>query len=110
MPYQVCIIEGNVGKEPDNKFLANGKAISNFSVAVQDGKEHTEWFRVSAYERQSDIVRDYVVKGDRILVEGRLRTREWEDKDGGKRQTTELIANRINLLGNKRKADADGDI
>jgi len=108
MPFQVTIIEGNVGKEPEARFLPDGTAIANFSVAVQDGKEHTEWFRVAAYRQQADVVREYVNKGDRILVSGRMRTKEYE-KNGEKQRSTELVADRVDLLERKKDRPAPSD-
>lgn len=102
---QFHLITGHVGQAPDAKFTAQGKAITNFSVAVQDGREHTEWFRVVAFDKQADIVREYVNKGDLIQVEGRFHTKEGTD---GKRYT-DLIANSITLLTSKPKA-AEVDI
>ena len=109
MAFQQVIISGNVGQDPESRFLADGTAVTNFSVAVQDGKDHTEWFRVCAFRQQADVVRDYVNKGDRILVSGRLKTREYE-KNGTKQKATELIADRVDLQGGKRRQEASEDI
>jgi len=110
MAFQNIIISGNVGRDPEAKFMPDGTAITNFSVAVQDGKDHTEWFNVAAYRQQADVVRDYVNKGDRILVSGRLKTREYKGKDGETRKVTDLVADRVDLLERKKDRLPSEDI
>jgi single-strand DNA-binding protein len=85
------ILLGNVGKDPEVKFLPSGAAVANFSIATSDRykdkagewQERTEWHNVAAFARTAEIVRDYVKKGSKLYVEGRLTTRSWDDKDTG---------------------------
>ncbi len=101
------ILVGNLGRDAELRRTGTGTAVANFSLATtevfkdRDGnrKEETEWHRVSLMGKQAESVADYLLKGKQVYVEGRLRTREWEDKEGQKRKTTEVIANRLVLLG-----------
>ena len=100
---------GNLGKDPEVKFLPSGQAVANFSIATTDRvkskdadewKDRTEWHNVAAYGRTAEIVRDYVKKGNKIFIEGRLTTRSWDDKDTGKKvYRTEIVVNDLVLLG-----------
>jgi single-strand DNA-binding protein len=104
MPYQVLIIQGNLGRDPEIKTAQSGKSVCRFSVAVSDKGprgEHTEWFRCVAFDKTAEIVAQYVRKGDPILVEGRLKTEEYE-KDGEKKKSTDVLVSRVTLLGGKR--------
>lgn len=109
MPYQLLVIQGNLGRDPEIKTSQSGKSVCRFSVAVSDKSpkgEHTEWFRCVAFDKTADIVAQYVKKGDPILVEGRLKTEEYE-KDGEKKKSTDVLVSRVTLLGGKRdRADA----
>jgi len=93
---------GNLGKDPEVKFLPSGQAVANFSIATTDRykdkagewQDRTEWHNVVAYARTAEIVRDYVKKGNKLYVEGRLTTRSWDDKDSGKKvYRTEIVVN-----------------
>lgn len=106
-------ILGRVGKDPEARYTADGNAIASASVATSEKwkdkssgemKEATEWHRIVAYGRTAEVIEQYVKKGDQLYVEGSLRTREWEDKQGNKRQTTEIKADKIVLL-TKREED-----
>lgn len=106
------ILVGNVGKDPEVRYTADGTAISNLSLATsyrfkKDGeqKEETEWHRVSFFGRLAEIVSEYIKKGSSIYVEGRLRTRKWQDKDGQDRYTTEIVAENMQMLGGRRDGD-----
>jgi single-strand DNA-binding protein len=104
MPYQIVIVQGNVGRDPEVKVSSSGKSVGRFSVAVSDKGpkgEHTEWFSCVAFDKTAEIVGRYVKKGDPILVDGRLKTDEYE-KDGEKRKKTDLLVSRVTLLGGKR--------
>ena len=104
MPYQLIVIQGNVGRDPESRTGQSGKTVTRLSVAVSEKSskgEHTEWFRCVAFDKTAEIAAQYVRKGDPILLEGRLRTEEYE-KDGEKRKSTELIVSRLTLLGGKR--------
>jgi len=101
---QIVII-GNLGKDPELKYTANGKAVVNFSVAVTEkfgeGKEKTEWFNIVAWEKLAEICGKYLRKGSPVYLNGRVETRKWEDKDGGTRYTTEVIVRNMQMLGSK---------
>lgn len=99
---------GNLGADPDVSFLNNGEAVANFRVATsvrwkdrQSGelREETEWHRVSCFGRQAEYVGQYLKKGNRVYVEGRLRTRKWTDKEGIERYTTEILAQSVQGMG-----------
>lgn len=100
---------GRLGKDVDLRVTPSGNSVATFSVAssrnVKDGdnwKEQTEWFRVVAWEKLAETAAKYLNKGQRVYIEGRLQTREWQDNSGQKRYTTEVIANDLILLDNKR--------
>jgi single-strand DNA-binding protein len=107
---------GNLGKDPEIKFLPSGSAVANFSIATTDRykdkagewQDRTEWHNVVAYARTAEIVRDYVKKGNKIYVEGRLTTRSWDDKDTGKKvYRTEIVVNDLTLLSGRGEGDGD---
>jgi single-strand DNA-binding protein len=108
---------GNLGKDPDIKFLPSGQAVANFSIATserfkdKDGQwqDRTEWHNIAAYGRTAEIVRDYVKKGNKLYVEGRLTTRSWDDKDTGKKvYRTEIVVNDLVLIGGRGDGEAGG--
>jgi len=94
---------GNLGKDPEGRATVDGKAISNFSIAVKDkyNKDHTEWVRVTAFGKLAEICNQYLVKGKQVYIEGRIQTNKWTDKEGNDRYTTEIIANTMQMLGSK---------
>ena len=101
------IVLGNTGRDPEVRYMPNGTAVVNVSIATTrywkdkagDKMEETEWHRITAYDRIAEIIGEYVKKGDPLFVEGRLKTRKWEGKDGKDNYTTEIIAENIQLLG-----------
>ena len=103
---RVTII-GNLGGDPELRFTNNGIPFARFSVAVNstvggrdsEQREHTEWFRVVTWRQLAEIANEYLRKGARVCIEGRLETHEWQDREGQKRTTTELIARDLLLLG-----------
>jgi single-strand DNA-binding protein len=108
------ILLGNVGKDPEVKFLPSGAAVANFSIATSDRykdkagewQERTEWHNVAAFARTAEIVRDYVKKGSKLYVEGRLTTRSWDDKDTGKKvYRTEIMVNDLVLLSGRGEGE-----
>jgi single-strand DNA-binding protein len=100
------IIIGNLGADPELRYTQGGQAVSNFRVATnekwtdKEGKpqERTEWHRVVVWGRQAENCEKYLSKGRQVYVEGRLQTREWDDKDGNKRYTTEVVAQTVQFL------------
>src|SRR5579884_3553785 len=109
------ILLGHLGKDAETKFTPSGVAVTNFTLATsrrwkdqQSGewKEETEWHRVVMW--RSENVSNYLLKGKQVYVEGRLQTRSWEDKDGQKRYTTEVVCEDLILLGSGGRGDAPG--
>lgn len=103
-----AMVIGHLGADPEMKYTANGNAVTTFSVATSrkytvDGqqKEETEWFRVVTWNRLAESCSQYLEKGRLVYVEGRMQTRSWEGQDGGKRYTTELIAQEVKFLGGR---------
>ncbi len=113
MDLNKVMIIGNVGREPEMRFTANGTAVTSFSVAVNrvslgqenDRIEETEWFRVVAWNKLAETCNQYIAKGSRIYVEGRLQTRSWEGNDGQKRYTTEVVANNVIFLDRRGQSE-----
>ncbi|MBN6740468.1 single-stranded DNA-binding protein [Acidithiobacillus sp. MC6.1] len=107
------ILLGNNGRDPEIRYTSAGAAVATLSLATNEvfkdregnRQERTEWHRVVAYGRIAEIVRDYVHKGDQIYVEGRLHTNKWTDKDGVERYSTEIVAERLRLIGGRRDHD-----
>jgi len=112
------IIVGNLGRDPETRYLPSGEAVTNISVATTDTwkdkasgekKEATEWHRVSFFGRLAEIAGEYLKKGSQVYVEGRLRTRKYQDKETGKdRYSTEIIADRMQMLGSRAGAGEPG--
>ncbi|MBM4334427.1 MAG: single-stranded DNA-binding protein [Deltaproteobacteria bacterium] len=104
------IIVGNVGRDPELRTTQGGQNVSTFSVATNERfkdksgewQDRTEWHRVVAWGRLAEICGEYLKKGRQVYIEGRLQTRDWEDKDGHKRYTTEVIAQSMQMLGSPR--------
>ena len=104
---------GNIGKDPEIKSTSGGTLVANFSIATTDRRkdsagnwqDQTEWTSLVAYGRTAEIVRDYVKKGSKLYVEGKLQTRSWE-KDGQKRSTLKVVCDRVQFLGGGRNADS----
>jgi single-strand DNA-binding protein len=103
------ILIGNLGKDPDVRYLPSGDAVTNISVATTDNwkdkngekQEHTEWHRVAFFGKLASIAGEYLKKGSPVYIEGRIRTRKWQDKDGQERFSTEIVADRMQLLGSR---------
>lgn len=109
-----CTIIGNLGHAPDIKTTRTGKSVANMSVAVNEqwtsnGEKHerTEWVRCVLWEGLADIAAQYLNKGDAVYVEGKMQTREWEDRDGGKRKTTEVVVSNLVMLGGNSRQDVE---
>jgi single-strand DNA-binding protein len=110
------ILVGNVGQDPETRYMPNGGAVTNLSIATSETwkdksngeqQERTEWHRVVFYQRLAEIVAEYVKKGSKIYVEGRLQTRSWE-QDGVKRYATEIIANEMQMLDGRGGSGGEG--
>ena len=103
------ILVGNLGKDPEVRLTPGGDSIANITLATTESwkdksgvkQEKTEWHRVSFFGRQAEVVGEYLRKGSQIYVEGRIQTRKWQDKEGQDRYTTEIVADRMQMLGGK---------
>ena len=107
------ILIGHLGKDPETRFMPNGDAVANITVATSESwkdkstgekKESTEWHRVTFYRKLAEIVNQYLKKGSSVYIEGALKTRKWADKDGVDRYTTEIIASEMKMLGGKSES------
>jgi len=111
------IIVGNLGRDPETRYATSGSAICNITVATSrqwkdkatgEKKEETEWHRVVFYDRLAEIAGEYLKKGRPVYVEGRLKTRKWQDKEGQDRYTTEIVAEEMQLLGSREAGGGGG--
>ena len=108
---------GHLGRDPEMRYSEDGKAIANFSLATsesfkdKDGnkQERTEWHRVVLFGRIAEIAGEYLRKGSMAYVEGRLQTRKWTDKEGQERYTTEIIGDRLQLIGGKKSEEGGSE-
>ena len=111
------ILVGNVGKDPEIKVASTGNAIATFSLATTDRTkdqtgtwtDRTEWHSLVAFQRTAEIIRDYVKKGSKLYIEGRIQTRSWDDKDGQKKYRTEIIVNDLVLLSGRGDGESSGN-
>ena len=104
------IVVGNLGRDPETRYMPDGAAITNVSVATSfnwtdkasgEKKEETEWHRVVFRGKLAEVAGEYLKKGSQVYVEGRLRTRKWQDKEGQDKYTTEIVAERMQMLGSR---------
>jgi len=104
------IIVGNLGADPETRYMPSGSAVTNLSVATSEQwkdkqtgeqKERTEWHKVAMFNRLAEIAAEYLRKGSQVYIEGKLRTRKWQDRDGNDRWTTEVIADEMQMLGGR---------
>jgi single-strand DNA-binding protein len=108
------ILMGNLGRDPEVRFMPNGDAVCNFSIATTDSwkdkagerQEKTEWHNIVMYRRLAEIAGEYLKKGRPVYLEGRLQTRKWQTKEGQDRYTTEVIADSMQMLGGRDGAPA----
>jgi single-strand DNA-binding protein len=108
------ILVGNLGRDPETRYTTSGDAVTNIRLATTDTwkdksgekQERTEWHNIVFYGRQAEIAGEYLKKGRQIYVEGRLQTRKWQDKEGQDRYTTEIIADRMQMLGSREGGGA----
>ena len=111
-----AIIIGNLGKDPELRYTASGTAVCNFSMATTDRfknkqgeqQESTEWHNIVAWGNLADICGKYLKKGSKAMVEGKLQTRSWDDKDGNKKYTTEINISNLEMLDSKPRQESAG--
>ena len=109
------ILVGNLGADPDKRVTGTGQVVTNFNIATTDRwndksgqrQERTEWHRIVVWGQQAENCAQYLSKGRPVYIEGSLRTRQWDDKDGIKRYTTEVVAQRVQFLGTPGGAKSD---
>ena len=109
------ILVGNLGRDPEVRYMPEGGAVTNISIATTDTwkdksgekQERTEWHRVAFFGRLAEIAGEYLKKGSQVYVEGALRTRKWQDKEGQERYTTEIVANEMKMLGRREGGGAE---
>jgi single-strand DNA-binding protein len=111
------ILIGNLGRDPEVRYTQNGTPVANFTLATNERwfdqasgerKERTEWHRVVVFGKQAEVAGEYLRKGRQVFIEGSLQTREWTDRDGNKRYTTEVRALNFQMLGSRSdRADSD---
>lgn len=100
-----CNFIGRLGKDPDARFMPSGEAVSNFNIACDwKGKdsEGVEWVRISAFGKLAEICNEYLKKGSQVFISGKFKTRKFTDKDGQERYSTEIVADRMQMLGGKQ--------
>ncbi len=104
------ILVGNLGQDPETRAMPSGKAVTNVRIATSDSwrdkntgeqKEQTEWHTVVFFDRLAEIAAEYLRKGSQVYIEGKLRTRKWQDKSGNDRYSTEIVANEMQMLGGR---------
>ncbi len=104
------ILVGNLGADPETRYMPSGGAVTNLSIATSESwkdkqsgeqKERTEWHKVAMFNRLAEIAAEYLRKGSQVYIEGKLRTRKWQDRDGNDRYTTEVIADEMQMLGGR---------
>jgi len=111
------ILVGNLGRDPETRYMPDGAAITNFSIATTEQwkdkagekQEKTEWHRISTFQRLAEIAGEYLKKGSQVYIEGRLQTRKWTDKDGVEKFTTEIIADKMQMLGSRQGMGGDSE-
>lgn len=111
-----AIIVGNLGRDPEVKYTPSGTAVTNFSVATTDrwrdkdgnNQERTEWHRIVAFDKLAEVCGEYLAKGRAVYVEGNIRTRSWDDREGNKRYTTEIVARTVQFLSPRGEGGGRG--
>jgi single-strand DNA-binding protein len=111
------ILVGNLGADPDTRYMPSGKAVTNIRIATSeswkdrqtgDQQERTEWHTVVLFDKLGEIAAEYLRKGSQVYIEGSLRTRKWQDKEGKDRYSTEVVARDMQMLGGRGGASAGG--
>ncbi len=112
------ILIGNLGQDPEVRYTQGGSAVANVSIATSESwkdkqtgeqQERTEWHRVVFFDRRAEVVGEYLKKGSKVYIEGRLQTRKWQDKEGHDRYSTEVVANDMQMLDSRGGGGSSGD-
>jgi len=108
------ILVGNLGSDPEMRYMQNGDPVCNFQIATSESwkdkntgekKESTEWHRIVLYKKLAEIAGEYLKKGSSVYIEGKLKTRKWQDKNGVDRYTTEIHCSEMKMLGDRKESD-----
>ena len=111
------ILVGNLGADPETRYMPSGKAVTNLRIATSEGwkdkqtgdmQERTEWHRVALFDKLAEIAAEYLRKGSQVYIEGSLRTRKWQDKEGKDQYSTEIVARDMQMLGGRGGAGGGG--
>jgi single-strand DNA-binding protein len=111
------ILIGRLGQDPEMRYTQDGTAVANFSIATSDEwkdketgekRERTEWHRIVAWRKLGELCGEYLSKGRQVYIEGKLQTREWQDRDGNRRFTTEIVASEVQFLGGRESGGSRG--
>ncbi len=119
MSLNKCMIIGNLGRDPEMRYTPSGQAVTQFTVAVNrswrregsdEWQQETEWFRIVVWGQQAERTAERLRKGNKVYVEGRIQTRQWEDQTGQKRYTTELVANQVTSLERRERDEGEAPV
>ncbi|HTQ62004.1 MAG TPA: single-stranded DNA-binding protein [Candidatus Solibacter sp.] len=116
MSVNKVILVGRLGRDPETRYTGGGQAVANFSVATDESykdkngerQKRTEWHKIVVWGKQAEIAQQYLKKGSLVFIEGRIQSREWQDKEGQKRTSFEIVANNFRMLGGRGDAAAAG--
>jgi len=116
MSVNKVILVGRLGRDPETRYTGGGQAVANFSVATDESykdkngerQKRTEWHKIVVWGKQAEIAQQYLKKGSLIFIEGRIQSREWQDKEGQKRTSFEIVASNFRMLGGRGDAAAAG--
>ena len=116
MSVNKVILVGRLGRDPETRFTGGGQAVANFSVATDETykdkngerQKRTEWHKIVVWGKQAEIAQQYLKKGSLVFIEGRIQSREWQDKEGQKRTSFEIVANNFRMLGGRGDAAGGG--
>jgi single-strand DNA-binding protein len=114
MSVNKVILVGNLGRDPETRYTGGGQAVANFSVATSETykdrngekQKRTEWHKIVVWGKQAEIAQQYLKKGSLVFIEGRIQSREWQDKEGQKRTSFEIVANNFRMLGGRAEGAA----
>ncbi len=114
MSVNKCILVGRLGGDPETRYSASGNPVTNFGLATNEyfkrngkSEKNTEWHRIVCFGKLAEIVKDNLAKGREVYVEGRIQNRQWKDRDGNDRRTSEIIANIVRFLGSKPQSNGE---
>ena len=116
MSVNKVILVGRLGRDPETRYTSGGQAVANFSVATDETykdrngekQKRTEWHKIVVWAKQAEIAQQYLKKGSLVFIEGRIQSREWQDKEGQKRTSFEIVANNFRMLGGRAEGATAG--